>query len=254
MRMIKSALVGLLLTAATAPAKASGVPTVDVAAIAQAITQYQEMLTQTGILDETAQANLRQVQQNLDRLRQLQEQINAMTGSRDMAGILEGANYDFMNDILPTDLLGTDGSQAAERFLLLLEEDAPNTAEQHRVFQPDGRFARTHVDATERVYLALSGSDSFIEGMPRIDDVYADLIAKVDDTDDIKAALDLNARIAAENGRAINRLTQLMALQISSEAAVRRRDIAREEDRRPYDPARASDLAEQITIDSAPTE
>ena len=247
-QVMKTQLLGAVFAAvlASGPACGGGIPVIDVGSIAQAVIEYQELLTQTGLMNDTLRAQFEQVQQGVQlvqqgtqrfeqlqrQIGQLERQIDAMTGSRDMAGLLDrgDAAYGALRDVLSAATDGMDGSAASGAFTALLAADAPKEAAAIRPFDATGRFARAHRDATDKVYMALASADAVIAAQPAVAGAYDRLNAEIDNTEDVKAALDLNARIAVENGRAIARLTHLISTMIASDAAIERRNIAREED------------------------
>lgn len=226
----------LSLALATPPAHAGGIPVIDVAGIAQMVTEYSEMLNQSGMMNAQISNQIDQIQQGLamieqgsDRftqlgtqITQLQTQIEAMTGGRNLSGILDG--LDGIRDLLPTDIAGGDTTAASIRLdeLMVLDGLADGTALWGEGVEPTSRLAVAYVEAREKTYIEAASAETLIETMPEIETAYGTLIAEIDNTADVKASIDLAARIAAENGRAIARLTHLMAISAQARSAEER--------------------------------
>lgn len=235
---IKRALSGAVLSLGLAlpPAHAGGIPVIDVAGIAQMVTEYGEMLNQSGMMNAQIRNQINQIQQGLamieqgsDRftqlgtqITQLQTQIQAMTGGRNLSGILDG--LDGIRDLLPTDITGGDTSAASIRLdeLMTLDGLADGTALWGDGVAPTSRLAVAYIEAREKTYIEAASAETLIEGMPEIEAAYGALIGEIDNTADVKASIDLAARIAAENGRAIARLTHLLAISAQARSAEER--------------------------------
>lgn len=226
-----------------APARAGGIPVIDVAGIAQMVTEYQEMLTQSGMMNSQIANQIEQIQQGLamieqgaDRfnqlgtqITQLQTQIAAMTGTRDLSGILDGLSG--IRDLLPTDIGGADLTAASARLdeLMTLDGLVEGVALWGDGVEPTSRLAVAYEEAREKTYIEAASAETLIEGMPDIETAYATMIAEIDNTADVKASIDLAARIAAENGRAIARLTHLLAISAQARSAEDRLRYAEQE-------------------------
>jgi len=243
---------GLLLGAAAAvmmvasapnPARAAGIPVIDASSIAQLLTTYSEMLTQSGMMNSQIANQIAQIQQGVEQIGQgtqrfgqlttqigqLQEQIMAMTGTRDLSGILDG--LDGIRDLLPTDVAGTDLTAASARFDELMIADGARDGIDlfGDATDPTSLRAVSYVDARDKTYIEAASAQIIIEGMPDIEAAYSALIAEIDNTADVKASMDLAARIAAENGRSIARLTHLMAITAQARSATERARYVEEE-------------------------
>lgn len=84
---------------------------------------------------------------------------------------------------------------------------------------PTGPIAQALDRRTETTYAAMAaGEEAYNNAADRIE-TYETLLSELDKTTDLKASVDLQARIAAENGMAVNELTRLNAIQIQQKAA-----------------------------------
>lgn len=241
--MFGAAAAAMMLAAGPNPARAAGIPVIDASSIAQLLTTYSEMLTQSGMMTEQIGNQIAQIQQGVEQIGQgeqrftqlttqigqLQEQIVAMTGTRDLSGILDG--LDGIRDLLPTDVGGADFTAASARYDELLVEDdvRDGVALFGDVTDPTSLRAVSYVDARDKTYIEAASAQILIEGMPEIEAAYSALITEIDNTPDVKASMDLMARIAAENGRSIARLTHLMAISAQARSAAERARYVEEE-------------------------
>lgn len=242
-RSVSVAALAAALLVSHGPAKAGGIPVIDASSIAQMITEYREMLTQSGLMNtqianqiEQIEQGLAMIEQGADRftqlttqIDQLQTQIEAMTGTRDLAGVLDG--LDGIRDLLPTDIGGADFTAASARLDELMTVDGliEGVALWGDGVEPTSRLATAYEDAREKTYIEAASAEILIEGMPDIETAYSTLIAEIDNTPDVKASIDLAARIAAENGRAIARLTHLLAISAQARSAEDRLRYAEQE-------------------------
>jgi len=99
------------------------------------------------------------------------------------------------------------------------------------------RLAMSYEDAREAAFIENASAQTLIENMDEIDAAYDTLIGRIDVSTDLKASLDLSARIAAENGRAINRLAHMLAISSLAASAERRKAFAEEESIKVFDDA-----------------
>jgi type IV secretion system protein VirB5 len=193
-------LAGVLPLSAPRPAHAQ-VPVIDVASIVQSVQQVLQLEQQVA----TAKSQLTQAQ----------SEYAAMTGSRGMQNLLSGTNRNY----LPTDwtqvsqvLSGSSGSYPAlaTNVSALMRANAVLTPAQVAQLSPTQQAqlvaARQNpalLQATARTTLSNS-SDRFAS--------LQQLISAIGTAADQKASLDLNARIAAEQGMLQNESTKVQVL------------------------------------------
>lgn len=219
---------------------------IDSASIARMVVEFNEMLRQTGLMNDGLAAELEQIGQGVERaaqleaqIGQLQQQIDAITGSRDVSGILEG--FDALDGLLPTTslpALSGDTSAAAGLAGDMAElDDLEEGAALWGQARAGTRLAMSYEDAREAAFIENASAQTLIENMDEIDAAYDTLIGRIDVSTDLKASLDLSARIAAENGRAINRLAHMLAISSLAASAERRKAFAEEESIKVFDDA-----------------
>lgn len=250
----------LTTLALPAPGSAGGIPVIDVSAIAQMAVEYSELIsqgakmseqiglenTQVGQLSEQIMQGAERAAQLAQQIGQLDTQIAAMTGGRDLAGLIDGDVRDELMALMPGEITaiiaGGGAPEVQARFQAMLEEFAPLSPEELRPMDPDAAAVLARRDATERVYAAIALAEEALAQGEDVAAQYGDLIAEIDAAEDVKASMDLAARIAAENGLMIDRLTRLMATQMQAAGAVERRDIAIAEEPMEYRPDLASGI------------
>jgi len=242
--ILRIALATSMMTAPL-PVVAGGIPVIDAAAIARLALEFGELTeqgasmdTQVGQLAEQIQQGSERFQQLTEQIEQLDTQIAAMTGGRDLAGILDGDVEDTLRDLAPgalaTIIEGGGSSEVADRFAAMMEAYAPRSAEELRPHDPSAPAVLATREASEQVYAALALAQAEMAAGEDYEQQYRTLIDGIDDTADVKASMDLAARIAAQNGLMTERLTRIIAAQIQAQTAVDRRDIMRDEERIEY--------------------
>ena len=96
---------------------------------------------------------------------------------------------------------------------------APVTGATAITRDPAGPIAQALDRKTETTYSSMAASEqSYNSVTPRIT-TYETLLKQVDTTTDLKASVDLQSRISAENGLTLNELLRLNAIQVQQKAA-----------------------------------
>ena len=167
------------------PAMAGGIPVIDTSNLAQQILQVEHMLSQ-----------LEQLQ---DQLETANRQLDSMSGSRGLAGVIDSA-YDTAVNVDPNQVLSSAGIRGANEHGLsgdvadLYDTGNQNTAE----------------------WLAQS-EKSLEQAQERFHDLTG-LVAQVNNSPDQKDVLDLQARIGAEEVLLQNEMAKLTMLRSQAEA------------------------------------
>lgn len=250
----------LLLLLVPSPGSAGGIPVIDTAGIAQMVLEFNELIeqgaamdTQVGQLAEQLQQGSERFEQLTRQIEQLDTQISAMTGGRGLASILDGDLEDSLRDLAPgalsTIIEGGGSEDVAARFTAMMEAFAPRTTDELRPHDPDAPAIQATRAASEQVYAALALAEAEMEAGEDYEAQYRTLIEAIDATPDVKASIDLLARIMAQNGLMQERDTRLSAAQLQAEAALERRDILRGEERIEYRDELVRDLIGITTED-----
>jgi len=196
----------LLLAALAGSAEAGGWPVIDISNLLQAIQQYQQLTQQ---------------------LAQMQQQYQSLTGNRGMGGLYNSPVEQQMRQYAPASwqqslnvlqqggLPGNaaDVARAAQAFAR--SQDLTQTGAQ--VFpgrngnNPDAvAYTSTTNTAAAAVGLSQAAYDQTQARMQRVQQY----LAQINATQDLKASVDLNARLLAEVNEALTQLIQLQAAQM----------------------------------------
>lgn len=168
-----STVTGLILLISSVNVQASGIPVFDGAAAANMLQQILQSKTQ--------------IDNQISQIVELKNQVAALSGSRNMGNILNT-----VKDQLPNEWQAIYGSATSTNYKDLLK-GKDYTPEQ----AAKALFA--NYDATLK---------SFQDSKKRLDNIQA-LMAKINSTQDIKAAADLQSRISAEQAIIQNNQTKL---------------------------------------------
>jgi type IV secretion system protein VirB5 len=220
---------------------AQGIPVYDASGFGQMVTQLNQMS--------------KDYQKQLEQLDQAMQQTHALTGKRNMGALanspLEAELRRYMPNTwqdtlrmidaagLPNGALGTQSlySQLYSTYQPIMGADSITG-------DPTGPLAKALDRRTETTYAAMAASEQAYNNAAGRTETYETLLTELDKTEDLKASIDLQARIAAENGMALNDLMRLHAIQIQQKASednetltgFRRASIANR-----YDAEKASD-------------
>ena len=198
-------------------AKAQGIPVYDASSFAQLIAQVDAMADD--------------YQKQLEQLEEAVRQSNAITGSRNMGDVANGLleqqlrEYlpntwqDTMNIInsgnVPTGALGTQSI-----YNDLYNDYSPLSGADLMPSDPTSNVAKAMDRRTGTTYAALSASEQAYNNVPVRMQTYNTLLNELNNSDDLKTSVDLQARIAAENGVALNELMRLNAIRIQQDASI----------------------------------
>lgn len=195
------------------PAAAQGIPVIDAANLVQTIQQVMN--------DITAINN--QVQQ----IAQMQTQLNSITGSRQLGSILDNPQlrnyvpaeaYTVINALNSSGYAGLSSTARALRDLNMVYNCQDRSGEDQISCQAGLAQPYLQKGLLQDAMRAAAGRLSQIQS----------LMQQIDATADQKAALEIQARIAAENAMLSHEMSQLQMLQGLSDSEER---IARSRDR-----------------------
>lgn len=236
--LIVAAALGLAAPAAPlpgwlAPAQAQGVPTIDATSIArmveminQAKSQLREQITQNLKLDD-------QTLKMIEQIALMKSQIEALTKGMSLADL--GFDKDsFLDDILPgfSDLSGSLDAAKGGDWASVLSGSGGFTGGSVTSFvdqafksqglergqvdtlakSEDASTARIGNAANVNAFLSVaaeSSSQGAKESLTRLDG----LVGKIEDTENLKQAIDLNTRVTAELGIALANVWSMTAVQ-----------------------------------------
>jgi type IV secretion system protein VirB5 len=178
---------GALTVASFFPRKAvaGGIPVIDASNLAQSIQQVMHMVEQ--------------IEQLKNQLEVAETQLDRISGSRGMGGIIS-SQYDVAMDLNQAEILEDLGLKSAEENGLT------------------GKEASLYDEANENVSSWLGQSEKSLEQARDRFSELSKLVAKVNNCPDQKDILDLQARIQAEQVLLQNEMVKLAMLQARAEA------------------------------------
>jgi type IV secretion system protein VirB5 len=213
---MRKLLIIMLLALYPLPALAQGIPVYDASNFGQLISQLDQMS--------------KEYQKQLEQLDQAVQQTNAVTGTRNMGALanspleaelrrfLPNTWQDTMRMIdagnLPNGALGTQSLYSS-----LYKTYQPITGAQLMTQDPTGSIAQAFDRKTQTTYAAMAASEQAYNNAATRTETYDTLLGEIDKTPDLKASIDLQARISAENGMALNDIMRLHAIEIQQRAA-----------------------------------
>lgn len=195
-------LAGTIVLGGSLPARASGIPVVDVANLAQSVLQVL--------------AWMQQIQDMSWQLQRQQQQLKAITGSRNMGSLLQ--NLGLMG-IVPYDaslvyeairMGGINGLSQAARVLR-------NNRMLYNCANKTGEALRICHNILNQSPQNLVNIDGAYQVLLRRSQQIRDLTTAINSSDDEKASLDLIARIGTEQAAVGNQTNQLLTLKMMAE-------------------------------------
>lgn len=198
---------------ASSPARAQGIPVIDVANLIQAIQQVMNDVTE--------------IQNQVQQITQLQAQLNSINGARNLGRVsdnptlrnyLPAEAYTFVNAVNTSGYAGLTGTSRALR-------DAGMVYNCMDLAGAD----RTRCQAALAAPYQTKGllQDAMRSAAGRLSQIDA-LMGQIDATTDQKAVLEIQARIGAENALLAHEVSQVQLLQGMADSEER---IARSRDR-----------------------
>ncbi len=197
-----------------------GIPVIDAANLAK---MAEEMATMQRQLDQMTTAYSKQLEQ----LDQAVQQTGAVTGTRQMGSLLNGAEEQQMRHYVPDnmgDLLGGGqnipvASTVPQDFTRLREEYQPLAPEDFGESAAALPGNAAYLERNNSDYAALATSQAAYRNAGNRMKGYEAMLKELNETQDVKGSVDLLARISAENGIIMNEMIRLQSLQMQMAAA-----------------------------------
>lgn len=194
----------------------SGIPVYDATAFAKLVEEAAMLQEQ---IDQMAQAYNKQLEQ----LAEAKQQTESLTGTRDMGSLLNDSDESAMRYYVPgtlEDLLGnhseTDPIGAA--IGTLQDQYIPLTPEEFGDAYASLPGNAAYIRRSQTDHAVIATSQIAYQHADRRMRNYEELLEKLNETEDMKASVDLLARISVENGIIMNELMRLQALQMQQSA------------------------------------
>lgn len=165
----------------------------------------------------------KEYQKQIEQLDQAIQQTSALTGTRGMGSLANGALEEELRRYLPNswqetmDMIGTSGAQGIYSDLYQAYEPVKGAV--YIPADPDGPMARALDRRTDTTFAAMAASEQAYDNISRRIAIYESLLGELNSTADLKASIDLQARIAAENGMILTELMRLKTIQLQQKAA-----------------------------------
>lgn len=224
------AIVSLSFMGMSGPASASGIPTVDVANILQTTISAIEAVEQTA-------NQVIQIQRLIDQYQQQITQYESITGNYNMGTLLNSAAYRDARRMVPTtwqetlDMLDGAAAAAAQAQTQQAARDARTAGQRYAApdIYPDVAVpdAVEYIRQANQVYTQIGyGQTSYARSTQNVADVEA-LSDEIDSASDLKAAVDLQNRLIAQNGILTAELIRLQSTNHINAAEEREDELNR---------------------------
>lgn len=198
-------------------ASAQGIPVYDASSFAQLIAQVDAMADD--------------YQKQIEQLEEAVRQSNAITGTRNMGDVANGLLEQQLREYLPNTWQDTmniinsgnvpNGALGTQSIYNdLFNEYSPLSGADLMPSDPTSNVAKAIDRRTGTTYAAMSASEQAYNNIPVRMQTIDTLLNELNNSDDLKTSVDLQARIAAENGIALNELMRLNAIRIQQNASV----------------------------------
>ncbi|MEM7621211.1 MAG: type IV secretion system protein [Pseudomonadota bacterium] len=198
-------------------ASAQGIPVYDASSFAQLIAQVDAMADD--------------YQKQIEQLEEAVRQSNAITGTRNMGDVANGLLEQQLREYLPNTWQDTmniinsgnvpNGALGTQSIYNdLFSEYSPLSGADLMPSDPTSNVAKAIDRRTGTTYAAMSASEQAYNNIPVRMQTMDTLLNELNNSDDLKTSVDLQARIAAENGIALNELMRLNAIRIQQNASV----------------------------------
>ncbi len=195
---------------------AQGIPVYDASNFTQLITQLDQMS--------------KDYQKQLEQLDEAIKQSNAITGPRNMGNLANSDLEKQLREYLPTtweetlDIMnatnlptGAYGTQ--NLYSELYSEYDPLTGTEAFPDNPDGYAAKALDNKTATTYASMAASQQAYDNISSHMQTYETLLEELNDTEDLKSSIDLQARISAENGFIMSEIMRLQTIQMQQTSA-----------------------------------
>lgn len=212
----KYCLISLLCISLTAPAFAGGIPVYDASTFTQMVTQLNQMS--------------KDYQKQLEQLEQAVKQANAMTGTRDMGSLANGAAQSDLRRYLPNTWeetmhmmsaggLGATATGTQGIYSNLLSTYKPLAGADLMTSDPSGTVSKAFDRRSNTTYAAMATAEQTYNSAETRISTYENMLGELNNTTDVKASVDLGSRISAENGLLMSDLLRMSAIQMQQKSA-----------------------------------
>ena len=222
---VKSRLASVLIASMliSSPVQAAGIPTIDVANIVQTTVSAFENIEQVANQVEMIRNQIDQFNKLQEQLDQQVAQFESITGNYNMGALLNDPAFRNARRHIPTSWQETldliDGALAAahQREVQQAARDARVAGERfaaNEVYEDDTwAEAVEYIREANAVFTHIGvGQAQYANQTQKVEDI-EDMIAEIDTANDLKAAIDLQNRILAEQALLHTELIKVMSAQ-----------------------------------------
>lgn len=206
----------LAIVTVSGPAKAKTLPVYDASNFAQMVAQ----------IDAMAEAYQKQIEQ----LDEAIKQREALTGARNTGDLFNSQLEHQLRTYLPNtweetlNLINATGLPngalgTQDIFKDLKDTYDPMTGSAIYSSDPSGPLSQAYDRKLMTTYAALSASEQAFNNISDRIQIYEGLLENLNDSEDLKSSLDLQARITAENGLLLSELVRMNAMMIQQNAS-----------------------------------
>jgi len=233
---IKSSLL-IVFLATPLLGRAAGIPTIDVANILQTTISALESVQQTA-------NQIEQIANQIDQFNKLQEQLDqqfaqfeSITGDYGLSDLLNGPNQQAARRAIPTSwqetlaLLESGSAPGHQQDFL---NAAVRAQEELQTYQPgdiyedvDAEIAQKRIADANSAFAQFGVGEGNYNEADRRTETVEGLIGSIAAQNDLKAAIDLNNRLAGENALLLSQLIKLIASSHINDAEQRINEVNR---------------------------
>lgn len=195
---------------------AEGIPVYDASSFTQMVTQLDQMS--------------KDYQKQLEQLEQAVKQTNAITGTRNMGSLGNSAFESDLRRYLPTTWqetmnmmsangLGFSATGTQEIYNDLLSTYKPISGAELMTTDPNGTISRAFERKNNTNYAAMAAAEQSYNNVSKHIETYENMLGEINTTIDLKASVDLQSRISAENGLLMSDFLRLQAIDMQQKSA-----------------------------------
>jgi len=197
-------------------ATASGIPVYDASG-------YTQLLAQLNQMSKDYQKQVEQLEQSI-------RQADALTGTRNMGSLENSQIEEDLRRYLPNtwketlDMmhagnLGTSAQETKSIYGNLLNTYQPMAGSDIMTSDPTGPVSRSLDLKNQTTFAAMAAGEQSFNNASQKTQTYERLLEELNHTADLKASVDLQSRIAVENGMVLNELIRLQSIEIGQKSA-----------------------------------
>lgn len=208
------------------------IPVTDAASIAN------DNLTRALDIVEQARQYAQMVQDfenQISQLTNLEDQLDAMTGTRGMGSLLNGVTEQGLRRYIPEDmnalldLSSAAGGNTADAKAVFDALQADYGHVDPLIIDPTGGPVSLSADRrTRTTFAAMATAEGAYNQIRARTEAIEDMLTELDATTDVKASTDLQARIAAESALIENERLRLQSVQLQQTAATENEELVRQ--------------------------